>query len=366
MKFIILCLLLMLTGCRRSKGEEAVKVTPVPIVITNAPEQGAETLIEAVPKDNVNISSDDSINLDASDNISYISTYNEKPERKISYDFNGKSLELGILEERVYTQLEQEILEGGFVKIENEVELYLDTDNIKDVVKLTVDKIEKRLYTYTLTVNNCKINGEIYDNFTGNFYAARLTGTTEWPQIQLLIETGDYMGTYYMIFCYAQINGYAFLQHIGTIYTSRVKSIIVNKETFSCKDSSRFLYPHLTTQEYVICYGEILNGNQDIYNYTYAIGKVPNECSSILGDIFPLARDLNIYQAIDDKTVIGTIKAGSNILLCATDEKQWVYVEDYLTELSGWIFIEDRKVEIDGEYYRPDEVFELLPYFLWD
>ena len=74
-----------------------------------------------------------------------------------------------------------------------------------------------------------------------------------------------------------------------------------------------------------------------------------------------LEKDLYLFD--ETRTIIThVLEAGSDVLICATDNVQWIYVEDFMTETCGWVksVIEDGiEVFIGKENTPVSEMFTM-------
>lgn len=264
----------------------------------------------------------------------------------------------GEYEEKVFSDMEKEILAGSIVKLSDNDELFLE-DGWYDGGRQTIRYEGDQKTGYTLSVNSCTITESI--SATGALYAARLSGTDGGCGIQLLLEVAQTTAQYeYHVFSFFIQDNYEYLQKVGIL---KGLPSSISEATFDVKVYSDILAPfqYQYRQEFILCSAGELAGDE-VY---YGIGRVPQGCYPI-GYIARLKQDQEILLC--DKDTLASLetiaigKAGAYLMLCATDAQQRIYCESVETGLCGWIYLEEsggkKQIVSETNKYSVAEVFE--------
>ncbi len=233
--------------------------------------------------------------------------------------------------EKVNEKLQNQILAGEIVELTDGDCLDLNNDQVGEVIHFKLNFLDdNRWGTYILTVGNRQIVREDI-NLTGKFYAAMLSG--KWNGIQLLIDgDGPSADPFSGIFHYENDR----LWNIGSV-SNYANDLILTTNGFSGSKRGTVIHTWYRPADYILANSQMSNQLGGSYTPPWIV-EVPRDIYP-MGTIVKLKCDLPLQTSRTNNTINMIIKSGFNVVLVATDNKEWVYISPAgnVTYEGGWL-----------------------------
>lgn len=256
--------------------------------------------------------------------------------------------------EKYKDTLENRICAGEIITLSHNTMLDLDLNGAREKICLTYEAdINYKTTKYELQVGSCVYQGEAW-GLTGDLSAASLG-----RNIQLLLGAGG--GDYYQIvFAYDKtyMDEHTYseaLQKIGSV--GGVSS--TEKNYFTSVAYGALLETWSYDKKQVLCCGYF---EEESNKPKYGIANCP-EGYYIIGNMRRTKCEVPLYSTTTDDNISCVIPVGSYVMIVATDNVEWIYIDNCDTFDSGWLKMNrDHPFEciIDGESIDGYEVFDWL------
>lgn len=245
-------------------------------------------------------------------------------------------------------KIRDNILSGKIIKIKNNTHIDLDNDGEKELI--SYKNIFGNELSYSLSVGEFSINVDGYNVKDDDIYIAKLQGIlSKNDNIQIIIKQSD-QGEYnfYSVYYYDK----ECIDTISSIGNLELLPYKIEDFSFNALANGNVLEQKIE-QEYRIASGSIDN------NIIRSLYKVPKETYPI-GIIVRIKIPINIYGTQDISNIVETVQVDKKVILCATNNYNWLYIKYFDDDIYGWIPLleESSSIIINGENYPLQDVFK--------
>lgn len=213
---------------------------------------------------------------------------------------------------------------GKLVLLANGAAIDLDGDGTAETISFEITRDEDGYDTgYKLTVGESQVGGVGW-YMNEEVYALRLTDH-DYPLV-LVSDNGpsdDYETHFYL---YAD----GMLQPAGVIY-ALPESMEIDKGIITAPVRANLLYTWFHDEEYALAYRWYEDGSVKA-----AMHKVPRGLYP-MSLIATLNVDLPLMASRTSNAVCAQLESGAEVILCATDDVEWVYIEALDGSEAGWM-----------------------------
>ncbi len=246
---------------------------------------------------------------------------------------------------------------GKIMRLENGTMIDLDLDGKEECVYYEILKEDGWDTGYRLTVGDVRFEQEGF-YMDGELYLLKLTQYA--PPMLLVCDYGpsdDYM-TYFHVYENGKIS------YVGLI-GALVDEMRIQNGIITAPVRGNILYTWYHDADYSLAHSSGIDyySEDGFAPIEYAIYEIPRYLYP-MGLIVTTKVDLPLTEAMGNQTQRAVVPAGSKVILSATDDKQWVYIQsadDWA--LNGWMEVVGEfglECRVGNKTMYSDEVFEGL------
>lgn len=214
---------------------------------------------------------------------------------------------------------------GVLIPLNSGDRIDLDDDGASESIEYRIHVDEDDYDTgFTLRIEDSAFTGVGY-SMNRNLYALRLD---QYGPVLILVSDYGMSDDYQTSFFYWQ-NGE--ICPAGVIYSMPENMSFAENGTITTEVRADVLYTWFRESDFALASGY----DQD-WNISYYMYEIPRPIYS-MGLIATLKVDLPLMKSRINHEVISTIQAGSQVILCATDDVEWVYVKSRDGFAGGWM-----------------------------
>lgn len=245
---------------------------------------------------------------------------------------------------------------GVILPLENGVRLDLDGDGAADDVQFApAERKDEDYFDYTLSVNGQTVSGE---------------GVSLNPQLYAL-KLDEYSGTLLLVSDYGPSDDpltHFYLYESGALLPAGIieampESMRVDRGVITAPVRGRVLYTWYHDADFALARACAYDSEGEFVQQAPAMHIVPRFAYP-MSLIVTLKVDLPLQATMTDERVATTLKAGSKAVLCASDDVEWVCVQDMDSGEYGWLRLSQDGTEcvVNGASIIGEDVFDGLIY----
>lgn len=240
------------------------------------------------------------------------------------------------------------LLKGEILHISNSTKIDLDGDGKKELIRYE-NRDEDKL-SYSLSIGDFSIGIKGYNVRNDGIYLAKLSGTINRDKnIQIIVEQSDGGEFGFYSVYYYDIENQDAISYIGYLELLPYK---IDEYTFKALANGNVLEQKLE-QEFQIASGFIKNKR------ICSLYKIPKGTYPI-GTIVETKKAIRIYGSQDTSNILGIIPENKEVILCSTNNYNWLYVKYMDEDIYGWIPLVENSslIKINEDSFYITDVFE--------
>ena len=241
---------------------------------------------------------------------------------------------------------------GVIFPVEHAAQLDLDGDGTAENIEFEINVGEDGYDTgYTLRINDRAFIGFGYD-MNRNLYALCLDEYSG----SLLLMVSDYgpSDDHETTFYYWKSGE---ILPAGTIYAMPENMKVSADGVITAAIRGNVLHTWFHDADFALATGFDAEWNSIYYMYQIPRYVYP------MGNIVTLKADLPLYAGMNSNEISTTIQAGTKVVLCATDDVEWVYIQTVEGFASGWMRLAESygyECVVDDEIMASYDLFDGL------